>query len=556
MAQHLEYTRAPKKRPVGQSSLDQDGEPCSDSDSSSSSDPAKASKTAKKRGGVKRSNERMYGEGLFDGGFADTAYRRIANEFADPDSVLGSTVRTIGNEITNPESDLRRAVENEFTNPESQFRTTALSPDVNSIVTQLQNTDWGRYKTDIENVLDPEKNGLAEEYRKAGSGDPAQFFNYVKENLNKIAQDNKEGLDDAFGPLLEVFGEDRALSALIGEHINSFPQTREDWERVMQDPDTYFDILSVMISVAAVVTTGPAAPATIAASRAALTAARVLTHAAQGKPITNAELASIVVDIVIPARSGAFKDLPKLAQAGGIALKPDVMKVGTAKIAEFAKQVGSNYFPGAALLMTELATDRSGPAAMNALQSAAGASAQPPGQPALPNQALPGEPSAAPAPVDQAGQAGQAPAAPLAADAPPVRQAVPAPSGLSRSVARAAVPPRAVAAAPQAAPQAAPGAIRPLPALEVPDPLFNIPISSRQAARLNRRARGAAAMTTSVVRHEASRRDLGGAVNRAALELEQAEDDADRMAAATNERFQRRQGHMEDEYVRFAFGLG
>jgi len=304
----------------------------------------------------------MTGEGLFDGGFADTAFRQVANEFSNPDSILGSTVRAVGNEFVNPESDLRRALDNEFTNPNSLFRTTALSPEVNNIVTELQTHDWGPLKRQFENVFDPNKNGLADAFRMV-NGDKTELFNFIKDNLSKVARENKEGFDNAFKPLLHAFGEDRALSELIGEHIKTFPVTREDWERVLQDPDTYFDILSVMISVAAVVTTGPAAPATIAASRAALTAARVLTHAAQGKVITNAELASVVADIILPYRTGAFKDLPKLAQAGGIALKSDAMKLGTAKVAEFAGQVASNYFPGAAVLLTELATDRSGAAA-------------------------------------------------------------------------------------------------------------------------------------------------------------------------------------------------
>lgn len=512
-----------------------------------------------RRSGVKRSNQRMYGEGLFDGGFADTAFRRVANELTNPDSILGSTVKAVENEFTNPESDLRRAgrvVENEFTNPESLFRTTALSPEVNNIVTELQTRDWGPLKSQFENALDPNKNGLADAFRML-NGDKTELFNFIKDNLSKVARENKEGFDNAFRPLLHAFGEDRALSELIGEHIKTFPVTREDWERVMQDPDTYFDILSVMISVAAVVTTGPAAPATIAASRAALTAARVLTHAAQGKVITNAEMASVVADIILPYRTGAFKDLPKLAQAGGIALKPDALKLGTAKVAEFAGQVASNYFPGAAVLLTELASDRSGAAASaagNALQSLENAPADAPAaqdQAALPaGEAAPGEvapvaPAAAAVPGAQGAVVPGQAAPPAAAPAAP-------PAAVSRRVARAAAPL-------QAAPPVAPAAVRPLQPLQVPRPIFNdelanIPISGRQAARLNSMARAAPSFTNEVRRNRGARRRMDRAAVDRELELaeEAAEAGSFRRAAATDV-FLRARAHDEDVLNRVAY---
>jgi hypothetical protein len=471
----------------------------------------------------------MYGEGFFDGGLADTAFRRIANELTNPDSILGSTARAVSNEFANPESELRRAgrlVENEFVNPNSQLRTTALSPEVNNIITDLQTHDWGPLKDQFEKALDPNKNGLADAFRML-NGDKTELFNFIKDNLSKVARENKAGFDNAFRPLLHAFGEDRALSELIGQHIQGFPQTREDWERVMKDPDTYFDILSVMISVAAVVTTGPAAPATIAASRAALTAARVLTHAAQGKVITNAELAAVVADIVLPYRSGAFKDLPKLAQAGGIALKSDAMKLGTAKVAEFAGQVASNYFPGAAVLLTELATDRSAPAAVaavGALQSLEDAPAAPEAQDqaAQPDAAAPGEAGQPPAPVAAAPAA--SPAVRPAQAAPPQRAV--GPGAVSRSAARAAAPPMAAPVAP---------AVRPLQPLPVPSPIFrdslvDIPVSSRQAARLNRLAQVPPSVSSGFERNRVLRRRVEraemariGELERVVGELEGAE---------------------------------
>jgi hypothetical protein len=484
----------------------------------------------------------MYGEGLFDGGFADTAYRRIANEFTNPDSILGSTARAIGNEITNPESDLRRKVENEFTDPNSVLRTNVLSPEVNSAITQLQTTDWGKYKNAIENAFDPEKNGLANDFRRLG-GDTTQFFNEVSANLRRVAEENKEGFDRTFAPLLQAFGEDRELSAIIGEQIKGFPQTREDWERVMKDPDTYFDILSVIITIAAVTVTGPSAPAAIAASRAALTAARVITHAAQGKPITNSELLAIGTDIIMPMRAGSFKGLSNVLQPGAIKLRPDALKLGADKAMTIAGDIAKNQFPGAALLITGMVESR-GDLLNSLMGNAAGVvPAAAAGEPAQPGEAAPDQPALPAAAAGADAQAEQAaPEVLPPAAAPVVPQVAPGPSGLSRSVARAAAPPQVVNVALQA--PVAPSAIRPLPALEVPDPLLYIPISGRQATRLNRRAQSDAAMARERARHEASRR-----------ELEQAEEDAGRSAAA-NERFQRSRGHMEDEYVRFAFGLG
>jgi hypothetical protein len=461
-------------------------------------------------------------------------------------------VRAVGNEFTNPESDLRRAVKNEFTDPNSQFRTTALSPEVNNIVSELQAHDWGPLNSQFENVFDPNKNGLADVYRMF-HGDKTELFNFIKDNLSKVASDNKEGLDEAFRPLLHAFGEDRELSALIGQHIESFPQTRAHWERVMQDPDTYFDILSVMISIAAVVTTGPAAPATIAASRAALTAARVLTHAAQGKQITNAELAAIVVDIVVPYRTGAFKDLPKLAQAGGITLKADALKPGIKKVAEFAGQVASNYFPGAALLLTELSTDRSGAAAALAVGNALQSIDDAPGV-ALPGEAPAAAPGAAAAPGQAAPQAAAVPGAALPAAVPAAPQAPPAVrlDALSRRAARAAAPPQAALPVAQAA-------VRPLQPLEVPRPIFNqelerIPISSRQAARLNSMARTSSRVSDAAERNGVVRRRM----DRAAVDQEleeaaaEAESGSSRMAVATDA-FLRARAQDEDTLNRFAF---
>jgi hypothetical protein len=497
----------------------------------------------------------MTGEGFFDDSLVNTAFRRIANELTNPDSILGSTVRAVDNEFTNPDSELRRAgrlVENEFVNPNSQFRTTALSPEVNNIITDLQTHDWGPLKDQFEKALDPNKNGLADAYRML-NGDKTELFNFIKDNLSKVARENKAGFDNAFRPLLHAFGEDRALSDLIGQHIQGFPQTREDWERVMKDPDTYFDILSVMISVAAVVTTGPAAPATIAASRAALTAARVLTHAAQGKVITNAELAAVVADIVLPYRTGAFKDLPKLAQAGGIALKSDAMKIGTAKVAEFAGQVASNYFPGAAVLLTELATDRSAPAAaaaVGALQSLEDAPAAPEAQDqaAQPGAAVPGEAGQPPAPVAAAPAA--SPAVRPAQAAPPQRAV--GPSAVSRSAARAAAPPMAAPVAP---------AVRPLQPLPVPSPIFNeglanIPISGRSAARLNRMARVPERASSGFARNVVSRRGIERAETARMEELArvEAENETDSMRrAAAIDAFMRSRAYDEEVRNRFAF---
>ena len=154
-------------------------------------------------------------------------------------------------------------------------------------------------------------------------------------------------------------------------------------------------------------------------------------------------------------------------------------------------------------------------------------------------------------PASEAAPGEVAPVAPGQA-VPPAAAAVAPPVAVSRRVARAAAPL-------QAAPPAAPAAVRPLQPLQVPRPIFNeelanIPISGRQAARLNSMARAAPSFTNEVRRNRGARRRMDRAAVDRELELaEEAADAGSSRRAAATDAFLRARAHDEDVLNRFAY---
>ena len=168
-----------------------------------------------------------------------------------------------------------------------------LAGAVQHLSDQIKSVDWSAVKNQVGDALDPQKNGVTAAFEKFG-GDTKSAFEDLGAKIRDSAQRDKASLDSAFAPLVHEFTDpNSALSQFVASA--GIPLTPDQWKTKFEDPETYFTILSVLVTAAAsVVTGGAATPEAIAATKALIAAARVITKAATGKPVGPDDIAGIL----------------------------------------------------------------------------------------------------------------------------------------------------------------------------------------------------------------------------------------------------------------------
>jgi len=180
---------------------------------------------------------------------------------------------------------------------------------------------------DLAAAFDPERNGVAAAFRKFGDD--------VKGALEEVGRGIKAGFDK--------MGDDakRAFEELARNAERDFKQFGDDFVRAMKDPDFWTEVAAIMAEVAltaaamVVTATGVGAalaPGLLAAAAMAGPGIRMISNAAQGRPID-------VLDIVELAVAGASAAIPGMSGFAKTALQ-----VGTnaAKIVVAGVKIGQD----------------------------------------------------------------------------------------------------------------------------------------------------------------------------------------------------------------------
>lgn len=282
--------------------------------------------------------------GLHGKGFTEDFLNPISN-------TLQRSAAAIGNEFTNPQSVLR----NEFANPQSLLRqnlperlnttidvasnvASGVEAGISGAVDSVKNIDWGTIQKEfgsegnaILNFLDPRTNGLATILTES-KGDVGVALNMIGDNIKKSLAASKSVFDRVVQPITDILERNPEVSKILREVVG----TEEQWKEAFQKPETYIDILSVIVAVAAAMSAPASAPA-YAAAQVFLSGSKLLTKYAMGRPITDADALSFITDVLTPAMklngvAASLKTLAppsltwKTAAAGGKALATEVAK--------------------------------------------------------------------------------------------------------------------------------------------------------------------------------------------------------------------------------------
>ena len=157
----------------------------------------------------------------------------------------------------------------------------------------------------LARAFDPEKNGVAESFRKFGENTEAAFKD-LGEKMEKAFDPEQNGVGAAF----RKFGEDMANT--LGND--------QWWRDTMSNPDTYIFLIGTIASVAAIVLSGgTAGPGVIAALSALGPSLNMISAAAQGKPIDPMDIAGLALAVipVVGQAAGGFDDAIKGAMQAG-----------------------------------------------------------------------------------------------------------------------------------------------------------------------------------------------------------------------------------------------
>jgi len=240
-----------------------------------------------------------------------------------------------------------------------------LAAAVNSVGDKLKAVDWNAVKNKLGDGLDPAKNGVSEAFNKFG-GDAKKAFEDLGNKIKESAQRDKAKLDQAFAPFVAEFTNPNSDLAKFVQSAG-IPISADDWKRKFEDPDTYFTILSVLVTAAAsVCSAGLAGPGVFAATQALIAGAKLITKAATGKPIGPEDIAGVVTSVVPGAGGGAATSWLKVATSAA-------SKVGTSLVKDAAKNVIKSNKDGLIQMGQTLATLSS--AATPAAPAAASANA-------------------------------------------------------------------------------------------------------------------------------------------------------------------------------------
>lgn len=181
-----------------------------------------------------------------------------------------------------------------------------LAQAVSGAVDALKKVNWNEVNSKLNDALDPKKNGVDAAFQKFG-GDTRKAFEDLGQKIRDQAAKDKATLDSAFAPFVNEFtSPTSALSKFVSSA--GIPLTADGWKKKFEDPETYFTILSLIVTAAAsVVSAGVAGPGAFAAAQALIASARVVTKAAQGKPVGVGDVAGIVMACV-PGRGAVYPD--------------------------------------------------------------------------------------------------------------------------------------------------------------------------------------------------------------------------------------------------------
>jgi hypothetical protein len=200
-----------------------------------------------------------------------------------------------------------------------------LAAAVNAAGEKLKAVDWNDVKNKIGDGLDPAKNGVSEAFNRFG-GDAKKAFEDIGNKIRESAQRDKEKLDRAFAPFVAEFTNPNSALAKFVQSAG-IPISADEWKRKFEDPDTYFTILSVLVTAAAsVASAGLAGPGVFAATQALIAGTRVITKAATGKPVSPMDIASVVTSMVPGAGGGAATSWLKVAQTAATNVATSAVK--------------------------------------------------------------------------------------------------------------------------------------------------------------------------------------------------------------------------------------
>ncbi len=206
-----------------------------------------------------------------------------------------------------------------------------LAAAVNAIGDKLKAVDWNDVKNKLGDGLDPAKNGVSEAFNKFG-GDATRAFEELGNKIKESAQRDKATLDRAFAPFVAEFTNPNSALAQFVQSAG-IPISADDWKKKFEDPETYFTILSVLVTAAAsVASAGLAGPGVFAATQALIAGTRVITKAAMGKPITPGDILAVVTSAVPGAGGGTATTWLEVA-------KQATKQVGVSLVKTAAKNV-------------------------------------------------------------------------------------------------------------------------------------------------------------------------------------------------------------------------
>jgi hypothetical protein len=221
-----------------------------------------------------------------------------------------------------------------------------LAAAVNRGVEAIKNVDWNKVGNEIGDGLNPQKNGVSAAFEKFG-GDAKRAFEDLGQKIKESAARDKAVLDRAFAPLANEFNNpNSALTKFV--RSAGIPITADEWKKKFEDPETYFTLMSFLVTAAAsVVTAGAAGPGTFAAMQTVIAGARVITKAAMGQPVGAGDIAGIVMAMV-PGTGGTDPSSWMGAataigsSVGGNLLKAAAKNVVTTNVADRMKQNGES----------------------------------------------------------------------------------------------------------------------------------------------------------------------------------------------------------------------
>jgi len=252
---------------------------------------------------------------------------------------IGDDINSLGakikNEFENPDSMMRLGLKDTGQKFENAFdpNKNGLKASIDHTVEALKGIDWSHVGQEIKDGLDPAKNGVKAAFDKFGA-DLKKAFQALGDKMLADWKHNKEVLDAAFAPLVHEFTDGNSV---LGKFIREQVGTAEDWKRKFEDPDTYFTIISILLTAAAAVVTAPiggvGAAAVFAALQTANACTKVIVHAAQGKPFNPMDVVDVVACAAGPAVIGKFMSSPagKAVSAVGTSMSNAVF--GAAKTA-------------------------------------------------------------------------------------------------------------------------------------------------------------------------------------------------------------------------------